>query len=164
MNIFTFLKEKNIPFERFDHPAVFTCEEANRLRPDLPGFKTKNLFLRDRKGGRHFLILVSEEKRVDLKALSDVLQSTKVSFGSPERLKKHLKIEPGSVSLLSLINDPERHVEVFVDESIWGEGALQAHPLINTATLVIPFEGVERFVRATGHQVRVIEMPEKSAE
>ena len=69
-DIYAFLTQNDIAYQRQDHPAVFTCEEALRLVPPLPGAKTKNLFLRDRKGRRHFLVVVGYEKAVDLKAWS----------------------------------------------------------------------------------------------
>lgn len=160
MTIFDFLEENSIPYERFDHPPVYTVEDVHRLTPDLPGAKTKNLFLKDNKGKRHFLVVMPADNRVDLKALPAHLDAKRVSFASAQRLKKHLGIEPGSVSLLAVFNDREQHqVEVFIDSSLWAEGAFQFHPLVNIATLVIPKEGIERFLSATGHDARIVEVP-----
>jgi Ala-tRNA(Pro) deacylase len=72
VDIYRFLARHDIEHERHDHPPVFTCEEGSRLVPDLPATRTKNLFLRDRKGRRHFLVVVGYERAVDLKALSGV--------------------------------------------------------------------------------------------
>jgi Ala-tRNA(Pro) deacylase len=96
-DLFQFLTEHRVSYDRHDHPPVFTCEEADRLVPDLPAAKTKNLFLRDNKGRRHFLVIVSDQKTVDLKTLRDELGSSKLSLGSPERLQKYLGITPGEV-------------------------------------------------------------------
>ena len=90
MDLFEFLDEHHIAVERHDHPAVYTVEQASRLVPPLPGAKTKNLFLRDKKGKRHFLVVVDAEKRVNLKQLQALLRSGKLSFGSAERLKQYL--------------------------------------------------------------------------
>jgi Ala-tRNA(Pro) deacylase len=106
-DIYQFLNDNEIEFERFDHPPVYTVNDVKRLASDLPGVKTKNLFLRDKKGQRHFLVSVPAEKRVDLKRLAEALESTKLSFGSPDRLKKYLGIDPGAVSLLAIVNDSE---------------------------------------------------------
>jgi Ala-tRNA(Pro) deacylase len=84
MDIYQFLADHDIEYERHDHPPVFTCEEAIRLVPPLPAAKTKNLFLRDRKGGRHFLVAVGYEKAVDLKALASLLGVSKLGFASAE--------------------------------------------------------------------------------
>jgi len=158
-DIYAFLDAHGISFERLDHPPVYTVEEASRLVPPGPGASTKNLFLRDEKGRRHFLLTVAHDKHVDLRRLAGVLGSTKLSLGSPERLAKYLGVEPGAVTILALINDPERQVEVFIDQDLWKSTALRCHPLVNTATLIVPREGVERFLAATGHSYRLIKIP-----
>ena len=159
IDIYEFLDSKNISYERHDHPAVFTVKEAKLLSPKLAGAATKNIFLRDKKGSRHFLVTVPQDKQMDLKALSLALDSSRLSFGSPESLKTHLGIEPGSVSLLALVNDTENNVEVFIDREIWEDTAILCHPLVNTSTLVIPRESMERFLEKTGHRVQLIEVP-----
>ena len=165
MDLYQFLKNHGIEYERFDHPPVYTVEDVHRLTPNLPGTKTKNLFFRDKKGRRHFLVVVPDEKRVDLKALPAALESGRVSFGSADRLKKYLGIEPGSVSLLAIFNDRERHaVEIFIDETLWASDAFQFHPLVNTSTLVIPKDGIERFLAAIGHQPKVTDVPAQGKE
>jgi len=157
-----FLDGLGIPYEKTEHPAVFTVDESSRLVPPLAGAKTKNLFLRDQKGQRHFLVVVGHDTGVDLKALASVLGSSKVSFGSPDRLMARLGVEPGAVSLFALVNDPERRVELFVDRALWRAGALQCHPLVNTATLVMARTDIERFLQATSHRVSVVDVPRRT--
>ena len=158
-DIFRFLADHDIPYERVDHPPVFTCEEAERLVPPLPGAHTKNLFLRDRKGRRHFLMVVDESKQVDLKQLTRLLQVSKLGMASPERLQRYLGVTPGAVTLLGLINDAERAVEVVIDEKVWAAEALQCHPLVNTATVAIARSDIERFLQLSGHGYQVVEVP-----
>ncbi|MBT5835495.1 MAG: prolyl-tRNA synthetase associated domain-containing protein [Deltaproteobacteria bacterium] len=158
-DIYEFLDANNVSYERHDHQAVFTVEESKILSPELNGASTKNLFLRDKKGIRHFLVTVLEDKKIDLKALSYVLDSSRLSFASPERLKKHLGIDPGSVSLLALVKDSENNVEVFIDKEIWEDEAILCHPLVNTSTLVVPHKDMKSFLEKTGHGVRLIEVP-----
>ena len=158
-DFYQFLAENGIEYERHDHPAVYTVEEADRLVPKLPGAKTKNLFLRDDKGKRHFLVLVPSDKRVNLKALKEVLGIKRISFASPERLKKHLGIEPGAVSLLAVYNDADNKVEVFMDRDLWAAETFLFHPLVNTSTLVIKKRDIERFLEATGHDLNIVEVP-----
>ena len=110
--LFSFLSEHHITYQRVDHPPVYTVEESKKLNLGLEGGATKNLFLRDKKGKRHFLFCVEQSKQVDLKRVPKLIDSTNLSFASPERLQKHLGIKPGSVSLLALINDTEGQVEV----------------------------------------------------
>ena len=156
---FEFLDTNGVAYERHDHPAVYTVEEADRLVPDLPGAKTKNLFLRDGKGKRHFLVLVPSDKSVNLKALNAALGVKRISFGSPERLKKHLGIEPGAVSLLAVYNDSEHNVEVVMDQDLWEADIFLFHPLVNTSTLVIEKADIERFLKATGHDLKIAAIP-----
>jgi Ala-tRNA(Pro) deacylase len=153
MNIYQFLAEHHIAYERHDHPPVFTCDEADRLVPDLPAAKTKNLFLRDRKGRRHFLVVVGYEKVVDLKALSSVLGASKLSLASPGRLRKYLGVDPGAVTILGVANDSEQRVEVVFDEGLWDSKAFRCHPLVNTSTLVISKDNIERLLSITGHKL-----------
>ena len=157
-DIYEFFGHHSIPYKRHDHPAVFTCAEAELLVPDLPAAKTKNLFLRDNNGKRHFLVIVSDDKTVDMKTLRDRIGSSKLSMGSAERLKKHLGITPGSVSILALVNDPKHAVEVIIDADLWKADSLRFHPLVNTSTLVISRQAVERFVTATGHAFKILDI------
>ena len=158
-DIINFLTDNRIDFECFDHPPVYTVADVHRLTPDLPGAKTKNLFFRDSKNDRHFLVVVPGDGRIDMKALPGVLACGRVRFGSPERLKQYLGLEPGSVSLLAVINDPEHAVEVVIDESLWNSEAFQFHPLVNTRTLIISRHGIERFLDETGHKPRITPIP-----
>src|SRR5881227_524727 len=158
MSLEAFLREHGIAPERHAHPAVMTVEESERLVPTLPGAKTKNLFLRDKKGARHFLVTVPHDLAVDLNALGAALGAGRLGFASPERLMRHLGITPGSVSLLALVNDAAHAVEFVIDRRLWDADAVHAHPLVNNATLVIPHVQLERFLAATGHSVRIIDV------
>ena len=159
MNLDAFLREHGIAPARHAHPPVMTVEESQALRGTIPGGHTKNLFLRDKKGARHFLVTVPHDLAVDLNALGAVLAAGRLGFASPERLRKHLGITPGSVSLLALVNDREDAVEFVVDQRLWDAPAVQAHPLVNDATMVIAHADLERFLAATGHAPRVLMVP-----
>jgi len=158
-DIYKFLDDHRIEYERHDHPPVFTVEDVNRLVPPLPAAKTKSLFLRDTKGLKHFLIIVRGEKRVDLKALPKILNCSKLRFGSPERLKKHLGVDPGSVSVFAAVNDTDKAVEIIIDTALWASDAFQFHPLVNTSTLVISRDNIKRFLDETGHETQVLDVP-----
>ncbi|MGB0845764.1 MAG: prolyl-tRNA synthetase associated domain-containing protein [Thiolinea sp.] len=162
MDLYGTLQQHDIRYQRTDHAAVYTCEEADRLLPDLPGAKTKNLFLRDRKGKRHFLVVVSGEKSVDLKALAKTLEVNSLGFASPERLQKHLQLTPGSVSVLAVINDTDNAVELVIDQAIWQAESLQCHPLVNTATLVMPMTELRRLLDILQRPTKIIEITEKA--
>lgn len=159
--LYNFLDENGLSYEKFTHPPVFTCEEARALSPDLPGAETKNLFLCDDKGRRHFLAVVSPDLSVDLKALAAYLGVKRLRFASAERLHEHLGVEPGSVTLLAVFNDAGGAVEVCIDASLWAAGKLLCHPLVNTETLSLPRTSVERFLALTNHVPQVFAIPAK---
>ena len=153
-----FLRKHGIAATRHAHAPVMTVEESERLVPALPGAKTKNLFLRDKKGARHFLVTVPHDLAVELVALGAALGAGRLGFASAERLARHLGITPGSVSLLALVNDRDRAVEFVIDRALWEASAVHAHPLTNDATMVIGHADLERFLAATGHSPRVIDV------
>jgi len=159
-DIFQFLSEHRIHYERLEHPPVFTCEEAEQLVPPMPGVQTKNLFVRDKKGRRHILVVVDRSKSVDLKALSSAVGVTNLSLASSERLNKYLGIEAGAVSLLALVNDVDGTVEVVLDADVWKADILQCHPLVNTSTLAMHRSDIERILEITDHRWTVLAIPE----
>jgi Ala-tRNA(Pro) deacylase len=96
---------------------------------------------------------------VDLKALSPLLGVSKLGFASPARLQRYLGVDPGAVSILGLVNDADQEVEVIVDKDLWGAEVFRCHPLVNTSTLDISRDGVQRFIEITGHRLRILDVP-----
>jgi Ala-tRNA(Pro) deacylase len=156
------LEKHGIPFEYISHPPVFTCDQAEQLRPETDAtnqaVSTKNLFLSDKKGRRNFLVMTACEKRLDLKALAQRIGVKKLRFGSEERLVSHLGVKRGAVTVLGLINDTQQRVELWVDDQIWQGERYMCHPLVNTATLVLSKESLERFFEISGHKVNLVRM------
>ncbi len=161
-DIYAFLAEHNIEYQRFDHQAVYTIADMDALDEPLPGTNTKNLFLRDDKGKKHYLLVVGHDTAVDLKALPAAIGSRKLGFASEQRLMKHLGLEPGAVSILALANDTVGAVEVFIDEALWQNEEFLAHPLVNTSTLLINKADLERFVAATNHTLNIVAVPRRA--
>lgn len=153
------LQKLDIPYERQEHPPFFTIgdSEAYLQEHPIPGAKAKSLFLRNRAGDQHYLVVIAGEKRLDMKALEAHLNQ-KLSFASPERLMQYLKLSPGSVSPLALINDDSKTVRVLLDRDVFSQDAVQFHPLINTATLVLKPSDVLRFIEATGHGYELVQL------
>ena len=154
-----FFEQNQLSFHSFNHPPVYTCEQVRKLNLNIPGVELKNLFLRDRKGARHFLLAVPAEKNVDLKALGRSLDIPGLGLASAERLKKYLGLEPGAVTLLAVFNDHESKIEVLIDRDIQKAGAFQCHPLVNTSTWVVGRADLERFFELTGHKPAVVDVP-----
>ena len=144
-------------YQRVEHPAVFTCAEAELHRPDLPAVSTKNLFLCDKKARRFFLAVTSCEKTVKLDALASQLDVPHLRFGSEENLMRLLGVTRGSVTMMGLANDVEHIVELWIDAEIWKSEYFLSHPLVNTATLILAKSELERFFTLTGHTVHLFE-------
>jgi Ala-tRNA(Pro) deacylase len=134
------------------HPPVFTVEESQALRGDMPGGHIKNLFLRNKKGDRMWLVVVEETRRMDLKALAPRIGGDKLSFGSPDRLMTYLGVLPGSVTPLALINDKAHQVQPVLDRVLLSMDPLHCHPLTNDMTLSLAPGGLLRFIEACGHK------------
>ncbi|MGX9777108.1 prolyl-tRNA synthetase associated domain-containing protein [Janthinobacterium aestuarii] len=142
-----------------EHPAVHTIDEALIHVPAMSGLMVKNLFVRDEKGRRHFLVIVPFDKRVDLAALGRLLPASKLSMASPERLLQHLRITPGAVSVFALIHDSAQAVELVLDQVVWDADSVQAHPLRNTATVALSHAAFVDFLAHTGHVPRILSIP-----
>lgn len=143
-----------IPFARHEHPPVATVAEAEHYWGAIDALHAKNLFLRDPKGTRHFLVVLAATRRADLKALGETFSAGKLGFASPERLHTYLGLTPGAVSPFGLINDRAHLVEVAIDTALRSAERVAFHPNVNTATLVLTGADFQRYLRAIGHQVR----------
>lgn len=137
------------------HPPLFTVEESKALRGDLPGGHCKNLFLKDRKD-RYWLVVALEDAAVPLNSFDRVIGSARLSFASGDRLWRVLGVRPGSVTPFALINDRERVVNVVLQKAMLDYDPLNYHPLSNDRTTAIAPADLLRFIRACGHEPRVV--------
>ncbi len=160
--VIALLRSLGIPFTHYNHPAVYTCDEATLLCPPMPGAHTKQLLIHDKKARNVFLLIVMHDKRVDMNALAKELHVGSLSFASSELLFELLRVTPGSVTPLGLTHDTAHRISVFIDEDAWAIGTFLFHPLVNTATLSIEREGFERFLSHTGHSYAVLSIPRRT--
>lgn len=154
-----YLDRNGICYTRYDHDAVYTCAESNRLLPDLPGARTKNILLCDRRDGRLLFVMYLDHKRVDFKHLSRLVHSGKLSFATAEQLLEALGITPGAVNIFALANDKAGRVEVYLDRELWDYEDWHAHPMVNTSTLVINRTEIEKYLKSIQHDFQAIEIP-----
>lgn len=163
-SVYEVLEKLHIHYEKHDHPAVFTCREADIYTSGLKGVHTKNLFLRNKKGDCHYLVVMFEDKVLDVKTFGEIIHEKNISFASPERMMKYLKLTPGSVSLFGIINDTEHAVKVYIDEDIMKEQFINSHPNVNTSTLVIKVSDIIKFLEESGnlYQTISLKIPQKS--
>jgi Ala-tRNA(Pro) deacylase len=155
--LFATLRELGIETRTVEHPPLFTVDQAKALRGALPGGHTKNLFLRDKKG-RMWLVVCLEDRAIDLKLLAARLGAGRLSFGSPDRLMRHLGVVPGAVTPFAAMNDREGAVEVVLDAALTGLDPLNFHPLDNARTTAIAAADLLRFLEAVGHRPRILHL------
>ncbi|OOM80960.1 prolyl-tRNA synthetase associated domain-containing protein [Clostridium sp. BL-8] len=145
--LYDILDSLEIKYTRYEHEAIYTVNEANKLEISIPGAHCKNLFIRNRKGDIHYLVLLDDSKRADLKLLEKQIESTKLSFASEERLFKYLGLKPGSVTPFGLINDINSEVIVLVDRDLIDASIVNFHPNVNTATIGVSYNDLEKFIK-----------------
>ncbi len=154
-DLFAFLDRLGVAHRTVTHPPLFTVEESQTLRGQIPGGHTKNLFLKDKKG-LLFLVVALEDAVIDLKSLHRRLgASGRFSFGAAELMRETLGVEPGSVTPFGLINDTGQRVSVILDDGMMQHTHLNYHPLVNTMTTTIARADLLRFIEATGHRPRI---------
>jgi Ala-tRNA(Pro) deacylase len=147
-----------IHFDRYEHPPIATAEEGEAYWSGIDAVHCKNLFLRNQKGTRHYLVILAHTKRADLRAVADQIGDGKLSFASADRLQKYLGVTPGSVSPFGLIHDQDHHVCVYLDRELKAAPRISFHPNINTVTLVLTYADFERFLAASEHLVRYVDV------
>lgn len=151
--IYEILKELNIKYKEYRHPAVYTCEESDKYHQNSDAGRSKNLFLRNKNGDKYYLIILESKKKVNLKELSVLLDEKKLAFASSEKLLKYLNLTAGSVSPFGLINDIDKEVVVIVDKDLLKYEKVGYHPNINTATLIISIDDFKKYLQWTGNTI-----------
>jgi len=149
-----------IQFEYHEHPPLATIEDARIHWKDYNSGRCKNIFFRNHKGDKHYLVILEHLRQLNIKDLEKRLKQGKLTFASDQRLKKYLGVEPGSVSPFGIINDTEKHVHLFIDEKLKEFDRLAFHPNINTASLVISKSDFLKFLEYTGNTFEFIRLYE----
>lgn len=152
--VYARLEALGISWTRYEHPPVFTVEEAQQHWASIPATHCKNLFVRNKKGTTHYLVVLEQSKRPELTNLATRIGEDRLSFASAERLKTYLGLSPGAVSPFGLIHDGARAVRVIIDADLREALRVAFHPNTNTATIVLSGADFERFLAVSGNQVR----------
>ncbi len=158
------LSELDISYEKHEHPPVPTVEDAMQYWDLIDATHCKNLFFRNHKGNRHYLVILRADRQLNIRDLEQRLRQGKISFASPKRMQKYLDLEAGSVSLFGLINDEENHVYVFLDKALEEVKKISFHPNDNTASLVISGSDFRRFLDWSGNNYEFIQLYDQPVE
>lgn len=159
--VISYLDSNSISYSWYTHPESPTIEIARQHWQKDGSKHCKNLFFRNHKGNRHYLVVLDCERDLDIHDLEKRLHQGKLSFASPQRMEKYLGLQPGSVSPFGLINDEENHVHLFLDENLQNEESLSFHPNDNHATVVISNEEFMKYLSLVGNSYEFIEMYDK---
>jgi Ala-tRNA(Pro) deacylase len=152
------LNELDIRFDYYQHPAVPTVEEASKYWEGIESSHCKNLFFRNHKGNRHYLVILEYSCVLNIKELEQRLKQGKLSFASAERMMKYLGLMPGSVSPFGLIHDKNNHVHLFLDEKLRTAEKLSFHPNLNTASLVVKNADFIKFLHWSGNSYEYVDL------
>ncbi|MET3558397.1 Ala-tRNA(Pro) deacylase [Streptococcus rupicaprae] len=152
------LDRLGIETELVEHPPAYTTEEADRYIEGIPGVRTKSMFLTNKKKTAYYLVIMDDQKRLDMEKLTDLLATTRLRMASTNSLKEKLGIEPGSVSIFGLLNNRERDVQVFLDKEILSEDRMSFHPNDNTKTVFLSTIDMLDFIENQGYSYQVIDL------
>ena len=158
--LYLLFEKLNIKFEYYEHPPLATIEDTKIHWKNYNSGRCKNIFFRNHKGDRHYLVILEHLRQLNIRDLEKRLKQGKLTFASDFRLKKYLGVEPGSVSPFGLINDSEKHVHLFIDEKLKEFDRLTFHPNINTASLVLSKSDFLKFLEYTGNTFEFIRLYE----
>jgi Ala-tRNA(Pro) deacylase len=156
--LYELFKQLGIEIEYHEHPPLATIEDAKIHWVNYNSGRCKNIFFRNHKGDRHYLVVLEHLRQLNIRDLEQRLKQGKLTFASDLRLKKYLGVEPGSVSPFGLINDIENHVHLFIDEKLRQFDRLTFHPNVNTASLVISASDFIKFLVFTGNTFEFIRL------
>lgn len=154
--VFETLDELKINYKVVHHQAVYTIEQMDELGITNLDDVCKNLFLRDYKGKRHFIVVLDKDKQADLKKMREQLGTSALSFASEERLEKYLQLSKGAVTPFGIINDTDCAVEVIFDQDLVGKNSLGFHPNENTATVWVSFDDIKKVIQQNGNTITYI--------
>lgn len=152
------LKEWGIPYKMYEHPPLPTVEIALDYWKEIDSVHCKNLFFRNHKGDKHYLVIFECHQQLAIRDLETKLRQGKLSFASEQRMEKYLGLAPGSVSLFGLVNDTEKHVKLFIDNNLKDVEMISFHPNDNTASLVIDNDSFRRFIELWGGEYEFLDL------
>ena len=162
IRVYDFLDKLGVQYQRIDHEAAMTMEACEEIDHALGDNTTicKNLFLCNRQETDFYLLLMPGDKLFKTKDLSAQIHSARLSFAKPEYMEKYLDITPGSVSVLGLMNDSEKKVQILIDEDVIKEPYFGCHHCINTSSLKFTTEDLmQKIIPALEHEPVTVTLP-----
>jgi len=162
--VYDFLDKLGIDYEYYEHDEAPTIEIASQFYRGEGTTLCKNLFFRNHKGNRHYLVIMESTHAMDIHSIEKMLHEGKLSFASPERMMRYLGVKPGSVSLFNLVNDTNKEVILFVDSKLLTAEKVSFHPNDNRASLVISSSDMLKFINNCGNSYRILDLYEENSQ
>ncbi|MBP5189969.1 MAG: prolyl-tRNA synthetase associated domain-containing protein [Bacteroidales bacterium] len=162
--VYDYLDKLEIKYEYYEHPEAPTIEIASQFYRGEGTTLCKNLFFRNHKGNRHYLVIMESSYAMDIHSVEKMLHQGKLSFASPERMMRYLGVKPGSVSLFTLVNDVNKEVTLFVDSKLLEVEKVSFHPNDNRASLVISSQEMLKFIKYSGNKYEILNLYGDSSE
>ncbi|MGO2082799.1 prolyl-tRNA synthetase associated domain-containing protein [Vagococcus sp.] len=153
----TKLKELNIPFEIVEHPPALTTEEADTFIEGIDGVRTKSMFLTNKKKTAYYLLIMDDQKRLNMEQFKEITQANRIKMASSDSLMQKMKLPPGVVSIFGLLNNDDHDIHVYFDQEILDEKRMSFHPNVNTKTIFVDTPDVLKFVEALDYNYQKIE-------
>lgn len=159
--VYALLEKLEIPYTRVDHEPAMTMEDCEEVDRQLGVMMCKNLFLCNTQKTKFYMLLMPADKKFKTKDLSKQIQSARLSFADAEHMEQYLRIHPGAVSVMGLMNDEENHVQLLFDQEVLRQEWLGCHPCVNTSSIRLKMADLlEKFLPAVHHDWRAVELPD----
>ena len=152
------LQELGIPFDVVEHPPAFTTEQADSYIEGIEGVRTKSMFLTNKKKTQYYLLIMDDQKSLDMDLFKDLVSANRIRLASADSLFEKMQLPPGTVSPFGLLNNPERDIQVYFDKDIVSEDTMTFHPNTNEKTIFVATQDIFKFLTHLGYDYQILEL------
>ncbi|PAB01727.1 prolyl-tRNA synthetase associated domain-containing protein [Enterococcus canintestini] len=154
----TKLNALKIPFEVVDHPPALTTEEADSFIEGIEGVRTKSMFLTNKKKTAYYLLIIDDQKRLDMSKLKEITGEKRIKMASEDSLMEKMKLPAGVVSIFGLLNNEEKDIHVYFDKEITKKPRMSFHPNVNTKTIFLYTNDIFKYLENIGFNYSIIDI------
>ena len=152
------LQELGIPFDVVEHPPAFTTEQADSYIEGIEGVRTKSMFLTNKKKTQYYLLIMDDQKSLDMDLFKDLVSANRIRMASADSLFEKMQLPPGTVSPFGLLHNPERDIQVYFDKDIVSEETMTFHPNTNEKTIFVATQDIFKFLTHLGYDYQILEL------
>ena len=152
------LQELGIPFDVVEHPPAFTTEQADSYIEGMEGVRTKSMFLTNKKKTQYYLLIMDDQKTLDMDLFKDLVSANRIRMASLDSLAEKMSLSAGTVSPFGLLNNPERDIQIYFDKDIVSEDIMTFHPNTNEKTIFLATQDLFKFLADLGYDYQILEL------